>query len=365
MTTPLPSMDMGAIAVLSGVAAGATGSNASRPDSFYNRRPRSNPNAVNAASYMNHLRAPAPSRMPGDRGGGVGIHIHYQGRCPHDAAHGPSYPGDGFASIIDGDSCPQDYRSSQYAPDQGSSSSPCGCPRCYWRDFLASDIEKYKVTRHKLRETYLWNLHELVRRHHAAPNKPQTEKDSELEKLYWYYVGRVREVYDNHCEHHRLLFRDVCLIWELPEKITLDEGEEDGATTHTSRALTPHSRHSSGSLRTTIPISRDPTPLSRQSGSRPGVAATEKVNKGKGKEAINVGMGGDSSISATVSVCDDKIGNDKNGKGVEMKIPRIAGPSEAVGKSQPKPNRTSVQQRFRQLWSTKIRDKSSDKTEQV
>ncbi|KAI0972669.1 hypothetical protein F4678DRAFT_478543 [Xylaria arbuscula] len=333
MTTPLPSMDMGAIATL---AAGTIGANARRADAFYNRGPRSNPNAVNAASYMNHLRAPAPSRLPGDRGGGVGIHIHYQGRCPHDVAHSPSYPGDGFASIIDGDSCPQDHRSSRYAPYGASSSSPCGCPRCYWRDFLASDIEKYKVTRHQLRETYLWNLHEL------------------------YYVGRVREVYDNHCEHHRLLFRDVCLIWELPEKITLDEGEEDATTTHTSRALTPHSRHSSGSLRTTIPISRGPTPLSRESGSRLSVAVADKVNKGKEKEVINTGMGGDSSIPATVSV-----GDDKKGKGVEMKSPPITGPGEAVVKPQPKPNRTSVQQRFRQLWSTKMRDKSSDKTELV
>ncbi|KAI0424261.1 hypothetical protein F5Y09DRAFT_347898 [Xylaria sp. FL1042] len=347
--------DVSAMAALSGAAAGAVGANNRRTQASYYRNQRYNANAFDAASYMNHLRAPAPSRMPGSNGGGVGIHIHYQGQCPHDVARGPSYPGDHFASHSEG------YGSPLHSSYAGPPSSPCGCPRCYWRDFLASDIEKYKATCQQLRETYLWNLHEL------------------------YYVGRVREVYDNHCEHHRLLFRDVCLLWELPEKITLAEGEEDAA--QTSRALTPHSLHSNSSLRTPMPLSRGQTPLSRDSGSRLSVVPAEQMNKGKEKEVINIQLDGavgrpvvdishdtKDAEKELINTClhgdieipvVKSVGDDNKGKEVETRISSMTTPSETIVKPQAKPSKTSIHQRFRQLWSIKNRDKSSDKTELV
>ncbi|KAK5624344.1 hypothetical protein RRF57_000060 [Xylaria bambusicola] len=141
----------------------------------------------NAASYMNHLRAPAHSRMPpihGSGHGGVGIHIHYQDPCSHGMSRGSHYPGDILTSRSDGNECPRAHHNPRPPYYTSSPSSPCGCPRCYWREFLTNDIEKYKATRESLRETYIWNLRELVRRHRAAPTKSRAEKDSELEKLY-------------------------------------------------------------------------------------------------------------------------------------------------------------------------------------
>ncbi|KAI0417606.1 hypothetical protein F5X98DRAFT_387122 [Xylaria grammica] len=287
-------------------------------DTYY-RSPRSN---FNAASYMNYLRAPVPSRVPSSHG--VGIHIHYQGQCPHHMTHGSSYAGGNLT--LDGDSYgrPQDHRASPYAHHEGSSTSPCGCPRCYWRDFLTTDIEKYKTTCQQLRETYVWNLREL------------------------YYVGRVREVYDNHCEHHRLLFRDVCLMWELPEKVTLREEEIDS----TSRVPTPHSVYSSGELKTPVSSSRVPTPLSRDSGSRRSVA-TAWVNKGKEKEIV----GADVDVGTPVeSICDDS-----EGKETVIETSPITTPNKTTAKPQLKNNKISMQRRLRQLWPTKTNEKSPDK----
>ncbi|KAI1281187.1 hypothetical protein F5Y07DRAFT_396225 [Xylaria sp. FL0933] len=361
--------DAGAVSTLSGAAAGAVGANNRRAQAPYYRNQRVNPNAFDAASYMNHLRAPAPTRMPGDYGGGgggVGIHIHYQGQCAHDVAQGPPYPGDRFAPYSEG------YGSPQHSTYAGSPSSPCGCPRCYWRDFLASDVEKYKATCQQLRETYLWNLHEL------------------------YYVGRVREVYDNHCEHHRLLFRDVCLMWELPERITLPEEDDDAV--HSSRAMTPHSLHSSGGLRTPIMVSRGSTPLSRGSGGRLSVGPAEQMrkDKGKGKAVINTGLDGTVGRPAVESIHDDGMGKENKGKGnvintgldgdvdtpaaesvgddnsgdnncqdVETDTLPMITPSETTINPQAKPSKTSLHQRFRQLWFIRRRDKSSDKASLV
>ncbi|TGJ84477.1 hypothetical protein E0Z10_g4263 [Xylaria hypoxylon] len=309
------------------------------------RSPRSN---FNAASYMNYLRAPVPPRVPSSRG--VGIHIHYQGQCPHHTADGSSsYHGGSLSSDGDSLGLPQNHRISQYPHREGSAISHYGCLRCYWRDFLTGDIKKYKTTCQRLRDTYIWNLRELVRRQQGSPIKPRAEKDSELERLYWYYVGRVREVYDNHCEHHRLLFHDICLMWELPEKVTLPEEDVNPM----SRVSTPHSVHSSRGLRTPIPPYRDPTPLLRENGSQRSVAAG-RINKGKEKEVI---AGEDLDVGTPAeSICDDN-----KGKGIEMETSPIITPSETIAKPQPKNSKISMQQRFRQLWSTKAQEKSSDK----
>ncbi|KAI0593875.1 hypothetical protein F4775DRAFT_596766 [Biscogniauxia sp. FL1348] len=146
-----------------------------------------------------------------------------------------------------------------------------GCPQCYYRDFLADSIEKYNASRAELRETYIWNLRELSRLHSSSFSEPASpssssppqqqqqqqqqrrrspspqqqvqspsslpapgshdiqspsektpeQKEAELDKLYRYYVWRVREVYDNHREHHQRLFGRNYLYWVKPERIYL------------------------------------------------------------------------------------------------------------------------------------------------
>ncbi|KAJ8119776.1 hypothetical protein ONZ43_g3349 [Nemania bipapillata] len=179
-------LDSSNIATMSGAAAAVTAgaSRYRRAQAAFFTGQRPNSHSIDTASYMNHLRAPAPSRMPTNRGGG--IHIHYQGRCPHDAVYSPSYPDNYLALRAEngGYFSPRDARTSRYNYHSEYHNSPCGCSQCYWKDFLTNDIEKYKTTRKQLRETYVWNLRELVRRHRASPTKSRAEKDSELEKLY-------------------------------------------------------------------------------------------------------------------------------------------------------------------------------------
>lgn len=127
--------DVGTLAAVAGATAGAA--TARRSQAPYYRSPRSTVSTFDAASYMNHLRAPVPSRIPASHGAGVGIHIHYQGQCPHDVAHGSSYPGDILNSHSEGYGYPQDHHNPLYPYYEGSPSSPCGCPRCYWRDFVS------------------------------------------------------------------------------------------------------------------------------------------------------------------------------------------------------------------------------------
>ncbi|KAI8954077.1 hypothetical protein F4801DRAFT_575793 [Xylaria longipes] len=189
-------LDAGMTAAMSGIAAATSAARHRKMLlAYYGRKDvdlRSNPTnaSFQTTSYMNHLREPpSPVRYPSSSGGGggvgVGVHIHYQGHCPH----GPlSYPHNYFgASHSENDTYlyPQTHHTSPYPYDAGYTSSPCGCSQCYWRDFLTNDIEKYKTACQQLRETYIWNLRELVRRHRAAaPQKPREEKEIELEKLY-------------------------------------------------------------------------------------------------------------------------------------------------------------------------------------
>ncbi|KAI0457794.1 hypothetical protein F5B21DRAFT_501178 [Xylaria acuta] len=349
--------DAGTAAAMSGIAA-ATSSERHRRMllAYYGRGDvdlRSNPTnaSFHTTSYMNHLRGPpSPWRDPSSSSGrgGVGVHIHYQGHC----LHGPlSYPDDYFAashSESDAYPYPLTHRASPDPYDAGYHSSPCGCSQCYWRDFvsslrsilcfvkfrtssssvdLTSDIEKYKVACQQLRETYIWNLREL------------------------YYVGRVREIYDNHCRHHRLLFHDVCLTWELPEKVTLRE----------ESIRKPLSRHSSGSLKSPIsPSSRYPTPLPRRdSESRESVEA-RAVSKGKEKEVI---PGLDVDVDALVGSAGNGNDGKGKGKGKANEVVIISPTTTPVAKAQTKPYKLPMQQRLRQLWPTKVRGKSSDKAE--
>ncbi|KAI5923210.1 hypothetical protein F4810DRAFT_211183 [Camillea tinctor] len=139
-----------------------------------------------------------------------------------------------------------------------------GCPRCYYRDFLTGSIETYKASRDKLRETYIWNLRELSRayssqqqprrppqqgrlqfslpalrvHHHLSPQENRlNQEETDAEKLYRYYVWRVREVYDKHCEQHQRLFGKTYLHWVEPERLYIGpHGEiiEGGRRTHLS-----------------------------------------------------------------------------------------------------------------------------------
>ncbi|KAI1130530.1 hypothetical protein F5Y10DRAFT_289183 [Nemania abortiva] len=331
-------LDSSTTAAVSGAVAAAAGAaRYRRTQAAFYRAPRPNvSNTIDTVSYMNHLRAPAGSRVPLNRGG-VGVHIHYQGRHPHGALHGPSYLDGHINSHSENEAClsPQDARASQCNYYAGHPTSPCGCSQCYWRDFLTNDIEKYKTARRQLYETYIWNLREL------------------------YYVGRVREVYDNHCQHHRLLFRDVCLTWEMPEKVVLSEESVNVTPRPISRAPTPRSRHSSGGLRAPIPsTSRDPMPLSGGEPSHQWSMDPGWVSKGKEKVIPST----DGEVGTPVGSSSDDS-RDK-GKGKEKIKPLLATMStETIVRSQPKPTKISMQQRLRQLWPTRVRGKSLDKTE--
>ncbi|KAI1821517.1 hypothetical protein F4861DRAFT_454848 [Xylaria intraflava] len=343
----------GVMAAMAGTAAAASHpSRATRyrkgGQNMYIGGARFGTNGFDTASYMNSLRAPAPSisSARGASNQGVGVNIHYQPSC---AYHGPFSLDDGFGYHGENYARPMNYDISQGYHATGPSGSLCGCPQCYWRDFLTNDIEKYKATCQQLRGTYIWNLHELVRRHRAAPSKSRAEKEGELEKLYWYYVGRVREIYDNHCQHHRLLFQDVCLTWVMPERITLREDDLEPP----SRDPTPQSRHSSASF---APSPRDSTPLPRRGSAGRWSLDTGLASKGKEKEVIpRVDIGGDMQSS---SAHDDKSNDD------EKEVEAIPSPdNNSATTPEPKHKRISVQQRLRQLWLSRHGDRSSDKAD--
>lgn len=79
-------------------------------------------------------------------------------------------------------------------------------------------IQRYNEARRALRETYVWNLRELARVHAAQPRKPAIDKAAEADRLYNYYVSRVRDVFEEHrCDHRRLFGQDY-LYWAQPER---------------------------------------------------------------------------------------------------------------------------------------------------
>ncbi|KAK5624343.1 hypothetical protein RRF57_000059 [Xylaria bambusicola] len=162
-------------------------------------------------------------------------------------------------------------------------------------------------------------------------------------------------------------------MWELPEKISLpeDEFDETGATSHTLTPQ-PHSRHesvslrrrSTGSLRTPPhPLSRGPTPPFQNNGSQLSVAAEPRSSKGKEKEVINTGLDGDRDTSGS-STSDDTKGNEAETT-TSPEPEAEAEPSRPISKPRARPSKTSFHEKFRQLWSTRSRDKSSDKIEPV
>lgn len=204
-----------------------------------------------------------------------------------------------------------------------------------------------------------------MRRHRGSPTKSREDKDGELEKLYWYYVGRVREIYDNHCRHHRLLFRDACLAWEMPDKAILSE---DAVTPAPSRDPTLHSRRSrSGGLGT--PISLPSTPAPALSADPLAVDAGQ-VDKGKGKEVL---PSAEREVRVPVKSVDeedmeamdamDAKAEDKDEE--EMTAPLMATASDTTPILQLKHAKVSMQQRLRQFWPNKVRPRSSDKTDLV
>ncbi|KAI1119418.1 hypothetical protein F5Y14DRAFT_445960 [Nemania sp. NC0429] len=359
-------LDASTATALSGVVA-ATSANAGRAKGVYYRSPRT---SLDSASYMNYLRAPAPPRAPSSRGGVGGVHIHYQGQCPH----GPFHPGDhhrrAFHSDGDGDgdghsngygdgfghAHPLDPRAPRYSYYAGLPNSPCGCSQCYWRDFLTNDMEKYKTKRKQLRETYVWNLHEL------------------------YYVGRVREVYDNHCRHHRLLFRDVCLTWEMPEKAILSE---EAVTPAPTRPATLHSHRSrSGGLGASISLPPSPAPPPKGEGAAAlQTVGAGRIDKGKGKEVLPVAGG---EVSGPIRNVDgerekreeqeheqeeeekeEAKAQDKDEEGTTALLTPTASDTIIPKPPQAKHSKISMQQRIRQFWPARARGRSLDKTDPV
>ncbi|KAI0386003.1 hypothetical protein F5Y04DRAFT_161412 [Hypomontagnella monticulosa] len=94
------------------------------------------------------------------------------------------------------------------------------CPgaQCHYRAFLTDSIQRYNDSRRGLRETYIWNLGELSRMHLSQPHKSERDKAAELDRLYAYYVSRVRGVYEDHRRDHRRLFGQDYLSWAQPEQ---------------------------------------------------------------------------------------------------------------------------------------------------
>ncbi|KAI0831535.1 hypothetical protein F5Y06DRAFT_201956 [Hypoxylon sp. FL0890] len=94
------------------------------------------------------------------------------------------------------------------------------CPgsQCHYRAFLMDSIQRYNESRRNLRQTYVWNLRELSRIHKAQPQKPNPEKEAEIDRLYTYYVSRVRDVFEEHRRDHRRLFGQDYLCWAPPER---------------------------------------------------------------------------------------------------------------------------------------------------
>ncbi|KAI1445335.1 hypothetical protein F5Y02DRAFT_427083 [Annulohypoxylon stygium] len=94
------------------------------------------------------------------------------------------------------------------------------CPgsQCHYRAFLTDSIQRYNESRRALRQTYIWNLRELSHIHSTQPTKTPHEKSTEAERLYTYYVSRVRSVFEEHRRDHRRLFGQDYLCWAAPER---------------------------------------------------------------------------------------------------------------------------------------------------
>ncbi|KAI2472419.1 hypothetical protein F4781DRAFT_445368 [Annulohypoxylon bovei var. microspora] len=94
------------------------------------------------------------------------------------------------------------------------------CPgsQCHYRAFLTDSIQRYNESRRALRQTYVWNLRELSHIHESQPLKPARDKAVEAERLYSYYVSRVRAVFEEHRRDHQRLFGQDYLCWAAPER---------------------------------------------------------------------------------------------------------------------------------------------------
>ncbi|KAI1369445.1 hypothetical protein F5Y08DRAFT_352144 [Xylaria arbuscula] len=335
--------DAATVAALSSAVAGSAVTRRNRQAYYDNQGAKASGNY--GSSYRNHMLRSPRSRMTPNHGPGPGVGIHIQCQDPY--LQGSRYPGEMITSSNYGYGYghgsggswiahnPQYFPSSMVSPG-----SLCGCPQCYWREF--------------------------------------------------YYVGRVREVYDSHNEHHRLLFRKTCLPWETPKKIILSEeegGEEaeqqeaaQAGPSYSSRALTPQSRPRSGALRRCNsdsmlgmpPLSRAPTPLLRNNESQISVAVGPTWEE-KGKEVDRTGLGGDGDApyESTSSHTTDEDAQ-RIGSPVPVPVPMSEPepklepePSEPNIRPQLKSSKSSLHQRLRQLWSPKTRSNSSDKAELV
>jgi len=139
-------------AVTAVAAAGAAAAAAGTTRSRYTKNQSTNyqgtgPSHLNTASYMNNLRAPAHSLRPLGlpARGAIGVHLHYQGRCPH-AGHSHSDDDVYLPHTRDErTSYSHMYRSFPGSPHSTTPASaypasPCGCAQCYWSDFVSKSL---------------------------------------------------------------------------------------------------------------------------------------------------------------------------------------------------------------------------------
>lgn len=125
---------------------------------------------------------------------------------------------------------------------------------------------------------------------------------------------------------------------------------------------TPLSRRSSGSQRRPIsPSPRDPTPLLRRESESQQSVEARVVSKGKEREVI---PSSDVEVNTPVGSVDDDHDDDKGkGKGKAKEEIAISLTTSPTAKPYTKSHKNPLQKRFRQLWPTKVRGKSSEKAE--
>ncbi|KAI0003173.1 hypothetical protein F4779DRAFT_634780 [Xylariaceae sp. FL0662B] len=102
------------------------------------------------------------------------------------------------------------------------------CPHCYYRSLITDSLTTYHTTRRQLRATYIWNLQQLRALHASQPHKPPRAKADEVDRLYAYYVARVRDAFEDRQRHITPGVDADALYWEPPER-EVDPREEVAA----------------------------------------------------------------------------------------------------------------------------------------
>ncbi|KAI1336943.1 hypothetical protein F5Y15DRAFT_426701 [Xylariaceae sp. FL0016] len=105
-------------------------------------------------------------------------------------------------------------------------SRECQCMRCKKKreeDHTRATIHyTYRVRRDELEANYIWSLKHLQLHDHAAKEeKPELRKAEENERLYRYYVGKVREEYDEMLRKAPTL--EPIATWKKPRRLKVTD----------------------------------------------------------------------------------------------------------------------------------------------